>query len=260
MRALIVDHEPYGREALRFLCEADESIDEVAVAECGATAIEMIRAGRPDLLLLDVELGDMTGFDVLRSLKRAGRPQVIMVTARGEHVSEALQVGAIDCLIKPISANRLATAFERVRQARHSAFKLICDDSATATQDLISTHTIRRRSPTHLIAENGERLYFIAVDDVDYIEASGNYVRIHVGDQKYFRRDTVKRLASELRDQGFECIRRSTLVNLARVAFAEKLNHGALAFTLTSGGRLVSKNWIRLRLMHGRRLALNACE
>jgi DNA-binding LytR/AlgR family response regulator len=120
--------------------------------------------------------------------------------------------------------------------------------------------TIRRRPSRHLICENSERLYFVAVDDVDYIQTSGNYVRIHVGDQKYFRRDTVKRLASELRNQGFECIRRSTLVNLARVAFAEKLGHHALAFTLSSGVRLVSKNSFRLRLMHGRRLAVNACE
>jgi two-component system LytT family response regulator len=111
-----------------------------------------------------------------------------------------------------------------------------------------------------LICQNSERLYFTAVADVDYIQTSGHYVRIHVGDQKYFRRDTVKRLASELRDQGFECIRRSTSVNLARVAFAEELGRGALAFILTSGVRLVSKNSFGLRLMHGRRLAVNACE
>src|SRR5271156_1110596 len=143
MRALIVDDEAYSREALRDLCEADESLNEVAVAGCGATAIKMIRAARPDLLLLDVELSDMTGFDVLRSLKLAGRPQVIMVSAREEHVSEALYVGAIDCLIKPISADRLATAIERVRDARHSLLKVICDHSATATQDLIPTHNLR---------------------------------------------------------------------------------------------------------------------
>src|SRR5580692_3688707 len=85
MRALIVDDEAYSREALRDLCEADESLNEVAVAGCGATAIKMIRAARPDLLLLDVELSDMTGFDVLRSLNVAGRPQVIMVSAHEEH-------------------------------------------------------------------------------------------------------------------------------------------------------------------------------
>jgi|SRR5271167_260851 len=261
MRALIVDDEPYGREILRHLCEADESLDEVAVAECGATAIEMIRARRPDLLLLDVELCDMTGFDVLRSLNLAGRPQVIMVSTHEEHAVEALRVGAIDYLMKPISADRFATAIERVRETRKSDFAApICDDSTAATQSLISTHNTRGRSPKRLIGENSfrDRLYFISVEDVDYIEAYGNYVLIHVGNQKYVRRDTLKRVAFELRDQEFEWIRRSTLINLARVAFAEKLSHGALAFTLASGARLVSRTGIRLEVALGRRRVKNA--
>jgi two-component system, LytTR family, response regulator len=256
MRALIVDKEPHDREVLRHLCEADESLDEVAVAECGATAIKMIRARRPDLLLLDVELCDMTGFDVVRSLSLAGRPQVIMLTAHEGHAMEALRVGAIDYLMKPISADRFATAIERVRERRKSAFTAtICHDSAAATQGLLSTRNARRRSPTRLVGENTHRLYFIALDDVDYIETFGNYVLIHVGDQKYLRRDTIKRLASELRDEEFEWIQRSTLINLARVAFAEKLDHGALAFTLTSGARLVSRTRISFGLTHGRRRA-----
>ena len=96
------------------------------------------------------------------------------------------------------------------------------------------------------MAENSHRLYFIDAEDIDYIESCGNYVLIHVGDQKYVRRDTLKRLASALRDLGFEWIRRSTLVNLSRVAFAEKLGRGALAFTLKTGTRVVSKTRIRL--------------
>jgi two-component system, LytTR family, response regulator len=254
MRTLIVDDEPYSCEALLRLCEADESLDEVEVAECGVAAIEMIRARRHDLLLLDVELSDMTGFDVLRSLKPAGRPQVIMVTAHEEHAMEALRVGATDYLMKPISAERFATAIERVRESRQSAFTpAACHDTAAATQSFISTQNTRRRSPTRLIGENSHRLYFIAVDDVDYIEAFGNYVLIHVGDQKYVRRDTLKRVAFELRDEEFEWIRRSTLINLARVAFAEKLGNGAFAFTLLSGVRLVSRSGIQLGAMHGRR-------
>jgi two-component system LytT family response regulator len=260
VRALIVDDEAYSREALRDLCEADESLNEVAVAGCGATAIKMIRAARPDLLLLDVELSDMTGFDVLRSLNLAARPQVIMVSAHEEHAVEALRVGAVDYLMKPVTADRFATAIERVRERRKSAYTAPGSDNfAASTQNLLSTHNARRRPPTRLIGENAcrDRLYFIAVDDVDYIEAYGNYVLIHVGNQKYVRRDTLKRVAFELRDQEFEWIRRSTLVNLARVVFAEKLSHGALAFTLASGTRLVSRTGIRLGVTLGRRRVKN---
>jgi two-component system, LytTR family, response regulator len=158
--------------------------------------------------------------------------------------------------MKPITADRFATAIEKVRVRRKSAFAApVRDNSAASTQSVISAHSNRPRSTTRLIGEDScrDRLYFIAVDDVDYIEADGNYVLIHVGNQKYVRRDTLKRVAFELRDQEFEWIRRSTLINLSRVVFAEKLSHGALAFTLASGARLVSRTGIRLGVMRGRR-------
>jgi two-component system, LytTR family, response regulator len=173
----------------------------------------------------------------------------------------ALRAARVEYVMKRNSAVRLTTAIEKVREKRKSAFSAtIRHNSAAATQGVMSTHSTRRRSPTRLMGENSQRLYFIPIDDVDYIEADGNYVLIHVGDQKYVRRDTLKRLASALRDEEFEYIRRSTLINLARVVFAEKLRHGALAFTLSSGARLVSRTGIRRGLMNGRCLAGDACE
>jgi len=250
MRTLIVDHEPCVRETLRNLCESDDSIDEVSEAESGVTAIKMIRARRPDLLLLDVELSDMTGFDVLRSLNDARRPPVIMVTAHEQHAVEAFRIGAIDYLTKPVNADRFATAIKRVHERRKS--------ESTDVQGLIAANSPRRSSPVRLIGENSHRLYFLAVDEVDYIESCGNYVLIHVGTQKYIRRDTLKRLAVELRDAEFEWIGRSTLVNLARVAFAERLDHGALAFTLKSGARLISRARVRLEVPRERHRAISA--
>jgi two-component system LytT family response regulator len=250
MRTLIVDHEPCVRETLRNLCESDDSIDEVSEAESGVTAIRMIRARRPDLLLLDVELSDMTGFDVLRSLNDARRPPVIMVTAHEQHAVEAFRIGAIDYLTKPVNADRFATAIKRVHERRKS--------ESTDVQGLIAANSPRRSSPVRLIGENSHRLYFLAVDEVDYIESCGNYVLIHVGTQKYIRRDTLKRLAVELRDAEFEWIGRSTLVNLARVAFAERLDHGALAFTLKSGARLISRARVRLEVPRERHRAISA--
>jgi two-component system LytT family response regulator len=99
----------------------------------------------------------------------------------------------------------------------------------------------------HLIVERARRLYFITVADVDYIEAYGNYVRIHVGESEYMRRDTLVRLTRELRDVGFQRVRRSTLLNLRRVVLAERLRHGALAFTLASGAKLISRTRFRLQ-------------
>jgi two-component system, LytTR family, response regulator len=241
MKTLIVDHEPSVRETLRMLCEANDGIEEVTMAESGATAINMIRARRPDLLLLDVELSDMTGFDVLRSLGNAARPQIIMVSESEDHAVEALDVGAIDCLRKPISAKRFATAIEKVNERCASTLTTMQQEIAANRPSHFDAQVRRRHLPMHLMAEFAHRLYFLPLEDVDYIESCGNYVLIHVGEQKFVRRDTLKRLASALHEVGFECIHRSTLVNLARVAFAEKLGRGALAFTLTNGTRLLSK-------------------
>jgi two-component system, LytTR family, response regulator len=242
MRTLIVDHEPRGRAILRHLCEADASIQEVAVAECGATALQMIRANRPDLLFLDVELKDMTGFEVLRSLKGAGRPAVIMVATHEDHAVEALRGGAIDYITKPVAATHVANAIEKAHQ--HYDFSRPHSPGQFTEK---SAYTASRQRPLmRLMAENSHRLYFLAIEDIDYIESCGNYVLIHIGEHKYVRRDTLKRLASILRQSGFEWIHRSILINLSRVAFAEKLAHGAMAFTLRSGNRLMSRNRVKL--------------
>jgi len=251
MRTLIADHDPRARTTLRHLCEAEASIEEVVVTDSGAAALEMIRVSQPDLLLLDVELKDMPGFEVLRSLNKALRPAVIMVATHEKHAVEALRGGAVDCLTKPVGAARFAKAIAKAQERNESPM-------ASAQRHLApnTIHNNLRQSTLRLMAENSRKLYFLAVEDIDYIEACGNYVLIHVGDQKCVRRDTVKRLALELRDVNFEWITRSLLINLSRVAFAEKLEHGAFAFTLASGQRLVSKNRMRLecaRIKHSER-------
>jgi two-component system LytT family response regulator len=164
-----------------------------------------------------------------------------MVATHEKHAVEALRGGTVDCLTKPVGATRLAKEIAKAQEHHESSF-VSEPQHATAT----FSHNSRREPSRRLMAENSHRLYFLAIEDVDYIEACGNYVLIHIEDQKYVRRDTIKRLALELRDANFEWIKRSLLVNLARVEFAEKLEHGALAFTLASGTRLVSKNRLRL--------------
>jgi two-component system, LytTR family, response regulator len=241
VRALIVDHEPRARATLRHLCEADENIDEVAVADCGTTAIEMIGATRPDLLFLDVELKDMTGFEVLRSVENARPPAVIVVAAHEGHVMEAFSSGAIDYLTKPVGASRFATAIEKV-QDRYELSATTMKERVPATANTrLGAKGRGRAAPIYLMAEKSHRLYFLAAEEVDYIESCGNYAVIHVGEQKYVLRDTLQRLTETLRGAGFERIHRTILVNLARVAFAEEIRRGALVFTLTNGTRLVSR-------------------
>jgi two-component system LytT family response regulator len=246
MKTLIADHAPRARTTLRHLREAEAGIAEVAVIDSRAAELKMVRANQPDLVLVDVELKDIPGFDVLESLNQARSPAAIMVAAHEKHAVEAFRGGTVGGLAKAAGATRLA-AEERNESPLTSAQRHLAANTM---------HNNRRPSTMRLMAANSRKLYFLAVEDIDYIEACGNYVLIHTGDQKYIRRDTVKRLALELRDVNFEWITRSLLINLTRVAFAEKLEHGAFAFTLASGTRLVSKNRMRLecaRIKHSER-------
>ena len=120
-------------------------------------------------------------------------------------------------------------------------------ESLALPQEFDATQESCRCRDLRLIVEKAHRLYFIPVCDVDYIEAYGNYVRVHVGESEYVRRDTLSRLTRELRIAGFQRIHRSTLLNFRRVSFAERLGDGALAFTLTSGVRVPSRTRFRLR-------------
>jgi len=212
---------------------------------------QMIGARQPDLLALDAEHKDTPGLDVLRSVSQARRPAMMLIADHEKHAVKTSSGDAVDYLPGPAGVAPLATASKKARERNESTLANAQRPPAANTM-----HNNYQQSTLRLMAENSRKLYFIAVEDIDYIEACGNYVVIHMGDQKYLRRDTVKRLALELRDVDFEWIRRSMLINLSRVAFAEKLEHGALAFTLASGTRLVSKNRVKLectRMKHSDR-------
>ncbi len=228
MRVVIVDDEPLARSRLVHLCQEHAGVQVVAQASSGADAIEAIKAHRPDLVLLDVELQDMTGFDVLRSLESREGPLAIMVTAHPEHAMQAFESDAVHYLTKPVDGRRLVTAIGRARN------RLSLERSGSTVNSL-----------RHITGEKAQRLYFINVETIDYVESEANYVALHVEDERYLARNTMKHLAGVLGPLGFVRIERSLLINLRRVAFAERLDRGAFEFTLRNGRRLVSSSTYR---------------
>lgn len=228
MRVVIVDDEPLARSRLVHLCQEQPGVQVVAQAASGADAIEAIRTHRPDLVLLDVELQDMTGFDVLRSLEPRENPLAIMVTAHPEHAMEAFESDAVHYLTKPVDGRRLDSALVRARSRL----------SQEHTEP--SVNSLR-----HITGEQAQRLYFIDVETIDYVESEANYVALHVDEERYLARNTMKHLAGVLGPLGFVRIERSLLINLRRVAFAERLDRGAFVFTLRNGRRLVSSSTYR---------------
>ncbi len=228
MRIVIVDDEPLARARLAHLCREHPGLEIVAQAESGATAIEAIRVHQPDVVLLDVELGDMSGFDVLRSLDSRETPLAIMVTGHPEHAMRAFDSDAVHYLAKPVDGHRLGNAILRARS------RLSRERTGAGLESL-----------RQITGEKAQRLYFIDVETIEYVESEANYVALHVDDERYLARNTMKHLAGLLAPLGFVRIERSLLINLRKVAFAERLDRGAFAFTLRSGRRLVSSSTYR---------------
>jgi two-component system, LytTR family, response regulator len=242
MRVLVVDDDSLERAALVQLCGACHDFKEVSIAESGEEALRVIRESRPAVVLLDCDLRDMSGFDVLRALRIDERPVPVMVAEDERHAVEALEWAAIDYLTKPVSAQRFDVTVRRIRALQRLGVP--AEDASGVVAPARATDPPAYDAPIgvgdRLVGERGGRFYFLAPQDVDYVEADGHYMKIHVGNCRYITRDSLRKLARSLEPYGFVRISRSVIVNLQRVQFAEREGRGVLAFVLVDGARLVS--------------------
>jgi two-component system, LytTR family, response regulator len=240
IKLLIVDKEPRVRTDLSEMCRRVTDLQVIGEAESGRDAIDAVDTLEPDLMLIEAVLPDMSGFDVLRAAAAGSRPLGIMISRKPEYAVRAFVEGAVDYLIKPVSVDRFANAIDRARQ------RCLADDAVKGR--LARQPPVERRAK-FLVGERQRRLYPLAVDSIDYIEADGNYVTFRVGETEYISRDSIKRLSSELNEFGFLRIDRSVLLNIGAVRFAEPVGHGTLAFTLTSGICLYSSRTYREEIL-----------
>lgn len=238
LRLFIVDKEPAERCAFTQLCHQIPDLHIVGEAGSGGAAIDAVEDLAPDVMLIDLALPDMSGFDVLRAAGNSMGPLGITTSHQPDYAERAIAEGAVDHLIKPVSADRFDHAIGRVRQR--------CGIGQAAESRLIR-HILQllARRPKLLVGERQHRLYPLDVEKIDYVEADGNYVTIRVGNTEYISRDSIKHLAADLADFGFVRIDRSILLNIRAVQFAEPAGHGTLAFTLFSGACLYSSKTYR---------------
>jgi two-component system, LytTR family, response regulator len=214
VKILIADDQASARDSLIRLCERSDDVQVVGEVGCGMAAIDAVGTLNPDIMLLDVELPDMSGFELLRAMGADAHPLGIMVSKCADHAIRAIAEGAIDYLVTPVTAERFDLAMAR---ARH---RFDCAMPA---------------SPRFLVGERQRRLYPLDPKSIDYIEADGNYVTLRAGKVEYLSRDSIKRLSVQLADLGFIRIERSLLVNTAAVLYAEAAGHGTFALTLSCG-------------------------
>jgi two-component system LytT family response regulator len=221
IRALVVDDEPPARQGLTRMLAAHRDITVIGASRNGSEAVRAIRAARPNLVFLDVEMPGLDGFGVLRALAPGPIPLIVFVTAFDDYAVRAFEVHAIDYLIKPFSDRRFADTLARARQqlqhaaATDAARRLSALLSAPLT-DKPTEPRVEPREDT-LVATTGRRSVVIAIADIDWVEAQDYCVLVHIAKTSYLLRDSIRRLEPRLAAHGFIRVHRSALVNLARV-------------------------------------------
>jgi len=238
MNLLIVDDEPAARVGLKKLCAHAPDMRVVGEAGTGAKAIEAVESLRPDLMLLDADLPDMSGLEVLRALRRRQQRRTILVTANAQDAPSAFAAGALDFLVKPVNEQAFSASILRARA--RGVPRPVEAGGLHAAPGTTTPRENRAHRPRLLVGEREHRLYPLDPSEIDYVQAAGNYVTYHLAGVEYIARESIKHLDAVLAPAGFVRIERSLLLNVRAIAYAQPLGHGSFAFTLVSGARLHS--------------------
>ena len=248
LTSLIVDDEILARQGLRQLLARDPEMAVIHEARDGREAVAAIRAHRPDLVFLDVQMPEMDGFAVIEEIGVASMPLIVFVTAHDAHAIRAFEMSAIDYLLKPVTAARFDQALARAKtqimapRASREELKALIETIASPNRYL---HRLAVRSPG--------KTYFVNVNEIDWIGAAENYVELHIGDAGHLLHVRMNALEQALDPGMFVRIHRSIIVNIGRIKEMHSAMHGEYVVVLGGGARLQSS-----RTYHARLKALTA--
>jgi two-component system, LytTR family, response regulator len=247
IRAIIVDDEPLARENLTIRLQANDEF--IIVGECanGQEAIDMIQAEKPDLVFLDIQMPDRNGFDVLEEIDPDIMPVVVFVTAYDRYALDAFRVHALDYLLKPFDDDRFAETLQYARETVAEIRKNQSEaDSVTAP--------IAQDQPGELAGRDGRqdggkywdrliikmrgRVFFLKTDNVEWIEAHGDYARLYSGSKNYLIRKTMNEMEQRLDPSCFARISRSSIIHLDRVVELKPISRGEFMIRLLSGSEM----------------------
>jgi two-component system LytT family response regulator len=223
IRTLVVDDEPLARERIASLLRAHDEIEVVGECEDGASAVAAILDLRPQLVLLDVQMPEYDGFDVLQAIVGEHQPAVIFVTAYDEYALRAFDVHALDYVLKPIDPERFERALQR-------ALQTLTRSSITGLME-----SVVNDRPERLVARSGRRIVLLRPEEIEWIEAAGNYLRLATDQGDCLLRGTLKHLAARLDSERFIQVHRSLIVARDRVMALEPYGNGQFELRLRSG-------------------------
>lgn len=230
MRTVVVDDEPLARRRLRSMLSAHADVVIVGECEDADSCVEVIRELKPELVFLDIQMPGADGFQVIERAQVTPRPFIIFVTAFAKHAVRAFDTDAVDYLLKPYDDKRLARALERARSA------------------IAAAGGFRPRYLERLAATIGKRTMFIKTDDVDWIEASGNYVCLHTRGQQFLLRTSMSAIEAQLDPAKFVRVHRSAIVHIDRVREMRTTGGGEYKIALSDGSVLPMSPRYRDRL------------
>jgi two-component system LytT family response regulator len=221
----------------------------VAITDKGLFALQVARRLGPNLVLVDIDLSDMSGFDLLEKVREHSIPGIV-VTTRTDCALRAYEAGALDYITKPVSSKRFLQAISRARQwLTGSEACQVGTGCPSVAHGSDSTSTRVMTLPQLLVGERQHRLYVLDPAEIHYVEADGNYVIFRAGCGEYISRNTLKHLEATLQVFGFLRIENSLLVNVGAIDYVVPIGRGRFAFTLRSGVSLRSSSTYRARIL-----------
>lgn len=234
IKAIIVDDVELAREHIRRLLQ-DDHIEIVAECENGRGAIRTIRELRPDLVFLDVQMPEVGGFDVVKAIGVDAMPTIVFVTAYDEFALNALEVNAIDYLLKPFDGERLAKAVERAKRLISSQDS---SEAETKLRRLLTETREERRYLKRIPVKSSRGTVLLLAEEIDWIGSEGHYLELYVGRERHLIREKLSVIEQKLDPQNFARIHRSIIVNLNRIKSLHPLFNGDQLVILENGREL----------------------
>ncbi len=247
IRTIVSDDEPLAREKLRILLASETGVRIVAECRDGRQTIDALQTYKPDLLLLDIQMPGADGFQVLSAIPADDMPLVVFTTAYDQYAIRAFETHAVDYLLKPFDHERLHKAIERIRS------ELLKTNDREMTQrilDLLAGTRAESRVTKRLAIKAAGRVVFLDVEEIDWVEAAANYVRLHVGKESHLLRESIGRISERLDPDRFVRVHRSTIVNVRRIKELQPCNSGEYIVVLKDGKELSCSRGYRTELHH----------
>lgn len=246
IKTLVIDDEPLARERIFRMLSNETDIEIVGESGNGAEAISLIREREPDLVFLDIQMPEMNGFEVLETIVPQQIPAIIFVTAYDQYAIRAFDFHALDYLLKPFNRERFSSALNR---AREQVNKKNLDERSEMFVSLLTDLKARKEYLEKIILRSEGRIYFLKTEEIDWIEASGNYIKIHVGKESHLLRETMNSIETRLDPNKFSRIHRSTIVNSDRIKELYPLFNGDYTLILKDKTELILSRSYRNRLL-----------